>query len=98
MTAGLGRVMRAYDEGVDAVETMAARIDAGEVWDQPTPCPAWTAAELAGHLEVVAGWYHAWLDRAEVGITDPPFPPGRLPAENAAAVDALPPTTGAERV
>ncbi|MEY2478619.1 MAG: hypothetical protein QOG87_3934 [Actinomycetota bacterium] len=97
MTAGLGRIMRAYDDGVEAVEAMATRIEAADVWDQPTPCPAWTAVELTGHLQVVVGWYHAWLDRAEVGIAEAPFPTGRLPAENAAAVDALPPTSGTER-
>jgi hypothetical protein len=98
VTAGLGRVLRAYDDGVVAVEAMARRIDAADAWDTPTPCPAWSAAELAGHLQVVAGWYHAWLDRAEVGITDPLFAAGHLPVENAAAVDALPPTSGPERI
>ena len=89
--------MRAYDDGVDAVEAMATRIEAADAWGKPTPCPAWTALELVGHLEVVAGWYHAWLDRAEAGIADPPFPAAKLPTQNAAAVDALPATTGLER-
>lgn len=98
MSAGLGRVLRCYDDGVDAVEAMATRITAAGAWDAPTPCPAWTAAELMGHLEVVAGWYHAWLDRAEAGITTAPFSADHLPVENAAAVDALPPTSGPERL
>lgn len=98
MTAGLGRIMRAYDDGVDAVDAMATRIDTSDAWDRPTPCPAWSASELAGHLQIVAGWYHAWLDRAEAGFADPPFPAGRLPTQNAAAVDGLPETTGPERV
>jgi hypothetical protein len=98
VSAGLGRVLRAYDDGVDAVEAMSARVDAADAWGDSTPCPAWNAAELAGHLQVVAGWYHGWLDRAEVGDAEPPFPAARLPVENAAAVDALPPTSGAERI
>ncbi len=97
MTAGLGRIMRAFDDGVDAVEAMATRIDDSGAWADPTPCPAWTAVELVGHLQIVAGWYHAWLDRAEAGIADPPFPAAKLPVVNAAAVDALPPTSGPER-
>jgi hypothetical protein len=98
MSAGLGRVMRCYDDGVDAVEAMAKRIDAAEAWDKATPCPAWTAVELLGHLQVVAGWYHAWLDLAEAGVAEPPFAAGHLPVENAAAVDALPPTSGPDRL
>jgi uncharacterized protein (TIGR03083 family) len=90
--------MRAFDDGVTAIEAIAVRIDAADAWDKPTPCPAWTAAELAGHLQVVAGWYHLWLDRAEAGEADAPFPAAKLPLENATAVDALPPTSGPERV
>jgi hypothetical protein len=98
MGAGLGRVLRCYDDGIDAVEAIATRIEAADAWESTTPCPAWTALELLGHLGIVAGWYHAWLDRAEAGIAEPPFPAAHLPVENAAAVDALPATSGPDRL
>src|SRR3954470_14945994 len=98
MGAGLGRVLRSYDDGIDAVEAIAKRIDASDAWDEMTPCPAWTALELLGHLQVVAGWYHSWLDRAEVGIATAPFTAGQLSVENTAAVDELPATSGPDRL
>jgi uncharacterized protein (TIGR03083 family) len=97
MTIGLGRTMKAYDDGVSAVIAIAGRYQE-EDWAKPTPCPAWTAAELAGHLQIVAGWYHHWLDRAIAGDATPPFTASHLPTENAAAVDGLPATTGPERI
>jgi uncharacterized protein (TIGR03083 family) len=97
MTAGLGRTMKSYDEGVSAVIDIAGRFTE-EDWDKPTPCPAWNATELAGHLQVVATWYHQWLDRTVAGDATPAFTAGHLPTENAAAVDGLPPTSGPERV
>jgi hypothetical protein len=47
---------------------------------------------------VVARWYHEWLDRAEQGTRGRPFPYDEMAARNAAALAALPPATGPERV
>ena len=89
-------VLSLYKEGVDALVDMAGRL--GEDDWQRTATDQWTAADLAGHLLVVARWYHEWLNRAEMGARGRPFPYDELPARNAASLAALPPATGPERV
>jgi hypothetical protein len=81
-------VLRLYDEGVDRFAALAGRLRLPEEWERPA-CGSWTATQLARHVFAVAGWYHAWLDRAESGEASPPFDAGQLAAQNAAALTAL---------
>ena len=55
----------AYHDGVRAVVEIAGRFTTS-AWDNPTPCPEWRAADLAGHLRCVADDYHEYLDDAPV--------------------------------
>jgi hypothetical protein len=81
------RVLRLYDEGVDAFVQCTKGLDSGS-WARAA-CGEWTAAELARHALAVAGWYHAWLDRAEQGDALPPFGVAELGARNAEAVGSM---------
>jgi NAD-dependent dihydropyrimidine dehydrogenase PreA subunit len=58
-------VMMAQLNGVAAVEGFASRLSGGSWW-RNTPCPAWTAADLMGHLACMAEDYNHALD----AITD----------------------------
>jgi len=89
-------VLALYEAGVSAVEQSTDSLTAAE-W-QRRACGAWTATDLAGHLICVAGWYHAWLDRAEAGDAAPPFAAADLAARNDAALSTLEPEGGDERV
>lgn len=71
-------VLGLYAEGVVAVADLAERAE----WAREA-CGSWTAVEVVRHLAAVAGWYHAWLDRAEAGEVQAPFPPDELPRHNA---------------
>lgn len=73
-----------YAEGVDAIESIGADLDAdtnGRGWHR-TAVGDWTAQELARHLLGVARWYHQWLDDAELGRAEPPFPVKQLEGRN----------------
>jgi hypothetical protein len=89
-------ILDLYEAGVSAVEQSTSPFTAVE-WERRA-CGAWTATDLAGHLICVAGWYHAWLDRAEAGDATPPFTAADLAARNAAALSTLEPGGGHERV
>ena len=81
------RVLRLYDEGVDAFAECTKGLDPGG-WARAA-CGEWTAAELARHAFAVAGWYHAWLDRAEQGDVHRPFGVAELATRNAEAVGSM---------
>jgi uncharacterized protein (TIGR03083 family) len=89
-------VLALYTEGMDAFVEMAGRLGE-EHWRQPVT-DQWTATDLAGHVLVVARWYHEWLDRAEEGVRGRPFAYDELASRNASALAALPSATGPERV
>jgi hypothetical protein len=78
------RVLRLYDEGVDAFAGCTKGLDS-DGWARAA-CGEWTAADLARHALAVAGWYHAWLDQAQKGDALPPFAVAELGARNAEAV------------
>ncbi len=80
-------VLRLYDEGVDAFAALSEEL-APDAWARRA-CGTWTAADLARHVLAVAGWYHAWLDRAEHGDADPPFSATDLAAQNDQALRAM---------
>jgi hypothetical protein len=80
-------VLRLYDEGVDAVATLAGALTA-DGWERRA-CGEWTATQLTRHVAAVAGWYHDWLDRAERGDAAPPFSVEELASHNERALDAL---------
>ena len=89
-------VLRLYDEGVDAIAAAAGALGR-EAWDRMA-CGEWTASDLARHLLAVAGWYDAWLDRAERGDAAPPFGVSELAPRNAGALEQLSGLDGPEAV
>jgi hypothetical protein len=90
-------VLLLYDEGVDRFAALAGRLHVPEEWLRPA-CGTWTAAQLARHVLAVAGWYHAWLDRAERGDAAPPFLADQLAEQNARALEALGDVPGPDAV
>jgi hypothetical protein len=85
-----------YASGVDAVEEHT-KAWSPEQW-QRTVCGRWSATDLAGHLVYVVGWYHSWLDRAEAGDAEPPFPTTDLASRNAEALATLDAEDGDARI
>jgi hypothetical protein len=90
------QVLALYEEGVEAIEQTTAALTPLK-WGS-TVCGDWTATDLAGHLVCVIGWYNAWLDRAIDAEAKPPFPVKELAQQNQAALAALPPGTGPDRI
>jgi hypothetical protein len=89
-------VCDAFLEGVGAIAQYAARMSEAD-W-VTIACGEWTAAEVVAHVEIVAGWYHEWLDRAERGDAAPVFPIEELPDRNAEALRTLAPAAPAAHV
>jgi uncharacterized protein (TIGR03083 family) len=87
-------VLRLFDEGTEAFARLARAL-AGVDWDREA-CGEWSAAALTRHVAAVAGWYHEWLDRAELGDASLPFPGRELAAQNESALASLAATTGPE--
>jgi Mycothiol maleylpyruvate isomerase N-terminal domain len=87
-------VLRLYDEGVDAFAGLAGALN-GEEWGRRA-CGKWSALVLTRHVAAVAGWYQAWLDRAEHGDATAPFPVEDLAEQNELALVALVETSGPE--
>ncbi len=73
-----------YLYGIDAVVAATESLTE-EQWHSRC-CGSWSATSLAHHLLGVVGWYDAWLDRALVGTSSPPFPRADLDRR---ATDAL---------
>lgn len=90
------RVMTAYRSGVDAVVAIGGRLGSDD-WQVPVT-DRWDATDLAGHLLVVARWYHDWLDRSEAGATGRPFPADAMAERNDAGLAALDVDSGPERL
>jgi Mycothiol maleylpyruvate isomerase N-terminal domain len=89
-------VLACYRDGVEALAGLGERLEA-DAWAIPV-CGVWDGTELAGHVLVVAGWYHDWLDRAEAGASDRPFLARELAARNQAALTGLRPEGGPARL
>ena len=89
-------VLRLYDEGVEGFAAASDGLAPGE-WEV-VACGAWTVTDVARHVLAVAGWYHAWLDRAERGVAEPPFAVPELAAHNAAALSELGGLSGSDAV
>jgi uncharacterized protein (TIGR03083 family) len=85
-----------FAEGVEAFGAQAARLD-DVGWARPA-CGRWTAADLARHVLGVAGWYHAWLDRARAGDPSPAFPIEQLDDRTQQTVDDHAGLTGPDAV
>lgn len=89
-------VLAAYDDGVAGVQTSIAAISD---WSSPTPCAAWTALDIAGHLLAITRYYHRLLDAALVDQPLANLPRGpRLQAMNDADLAALSPDSGPNRI
>jgi len=89
-------VVALYREGVEGLVTVGGRLTRDE-WERPC-CGEWTARDLAGHVLVVSGWYHQWLDRALGGHAAAPFVASELAVRNAAALGDLPDSSGPVRL
>ena len=96
MRVSPSEVLSLYDEGVNAIAT-SFRDWGDDRWNERA-CGDWSAKDLAGHLVCVIRWYHGWLDAAERGSSEPPFPAADLSAENAKALVGLQDGTGPQRV
>jgi hypothetical protein len=89
-------VLALYEEGIAAIEQSVGGWSADR-WSRRT-CGTWTGIDVAGHLICDVGWYHAWLDRAEVGDASIPFAADEIDAHNDAALASLGPSDGHERL
>jgi len=89
-------VLAVHRDGIEALAGFGATASA-ELWSTQV-CGVWSGAELAGHVLLVSRWYHEWLDRAEAGESDPPFPARQLATYNQAALNALEGSPGPERL
>jgi hypothetical protein len=90
------RVLRVYDEGVDAFAAAAGGFVL-EAWERPA-CGEWMATQLARDVLAVVEWYHDWLDRAERGDAAPPLGVAELATQNEAALVGLAELSGPESV
>jgi uncharacterized protein (TIGR03083 family) len=89
-------VLAVHRDGIEALAGFGSTAP-DALWSAPA-CGVWTGAELAGHVLAVSTWYHDWLDRAEAGESDPPFPLKRLATENQQALNAMPGSSGPDRL
>jgi hypothetical protein len=89
-------VLACYLDGVEGAVRMGTGLPP-EGWATQV-CGVWDVTALAGHLLVVARWYHEWLDRALLGDADPPFPAKELATRNQAALVGLLPEDGPGRL
>jgi uncharacterized protein (TIGR03083 family) len=90
------RVLAVHRDGIEALAGFGPAADP-ELWSRQV-CGMWTGGELAGHVLQVSRWYHQWLDRAEAGESDPPFPAKQLATQNQQALNSLPLSSGPERL
>lgn len=77
-------VLALHREALDAYARLGAELGpdpASKAWHRTTVAD-WSATEMMRHLLAVAEWYHEWLDRAEGGDADPPFPAAQLAGRN----------------
>ena len=89
-------VLASFDDGVDAIASVGNLVTD---WSSPTPCPDWTASDLAGHLLSIARYYHRLLDSTLAGAPIDGLPRGDdLAAMNAADLGRLEASGGAERI
>lgn len=87
----------AYLQAISAIVEITAQFT-GAMWNTPTPCPEWRAADLAGHLRCVVDDYHEYLDDAPVSRlarlmatgASPDTISRKLARQNAAELAALP--------
>jgi hypothetical protein len=89
-------VLAVHRDGIEALAGFGATADPA-LWSTQV-CGVWTGAELAGHVLTVSRWYHQWLDRAEAGESDPPFPAKQLATQNQQALNSLPAGSGPDRL
>jgi uncharacterized protein (TIGR03083 family) len=59
------------------------------VASKPSLCPAWTVGQVTAHLAATFTRFAGQLAQSRRGDLSPPFPPGRLTAENLRAVAAF---------
>jgi uncharacterized protein (TIGR03083 family) len=89
-------VLASFDDGVAAIADASRHI---RDWSSPTPCPDWSATDLAGHLLSIVRYYHRLLDAAGEGNPINGLPRGPdLAAMNASDLEQLEESAGAERV
>jgi len=80
-------VISLFDRGVAAFASQTQSVSPDE-WSRPA-CGSWSVEDVARHVLAVVTWYHLWLDRAEEGVYDRPFPADELADRNEAELTAL---------
>jgi hypothetical protein len=89
-------VLAVHRDGIEALAGFGSTAPES-LWSTQV-CGMWTGAELAGHVLLVSGWYHEWLDRAEAGASDPPFSSKQMATRNQAALNGLEGSPGPARL
>lgn len=90
-------VKQAHRDGIAGLSQVAATLDE-HTWEARSGCADWTARELAGHCLCVARLWHTLLDRCEAGDSSTIFPFEQFVVWNQESIDALPATSGPERI
>jgi uncharacterized protein (TIGR03083 family) len=84
-------------DGVRAIQRITNRFVDSD-WDKPTPCDAWNATDLAGHVFTVIDTWRLLLDDSESGRSSPRFGWSEMDAHFETALRALSPGSGMDRV
>jgi hypothetical protein len=100
-----GPALTAFYAGVTVVCELAAQFTDG-AWAAATPCPEWSAADLAGHLRCVADDLNEYLDDAPASRlarlmatgADPARLARKLDRQNAAELASLAEGQGPEHI
>lgn len=90
-------ILQVHRDAITAITDITDSFGAGD-WDRQTPCDAWTALDLAGHVITAATMWHEALDDANEGITTARWRYTDLPRHNEEYLAALPDVSGPERI
>jgi uncharacterized protein (TIGR03083 family) len=97
-SATKAQVLSAYADAVAAIDR--ASLSIGD-WAGPTPCGAWTARDLIGHLLAIVRYWLRLMDASEAGAPLADLPTGgelaEMNARDLAALDVRDPSERSER-
>ena len=90
-------ILQVQRDGIAAVAEVTGRFNDDE-WSRQTPCDAWTALELSGHVITAAMMWHEALDDAHDGVSTPRWRFKDLSRHNEEYLAALPDASGGARI
>jgi hypothetical protein len=90
-------ILNIQRDGVAAIVAITGRFDDTD-WQRRTPCEAWTALDLAGHVITATTMWHQALDDAETGVTTPRLRWDDLSRHNQEYLESLPAESGPNRI